>query len=413
MALDLLIRNTSKVVTSRDVGLGAVPRGVVGVTEGRVSFLGDEAALPPGSTGPKTRVIDAGGGFVGPGFVDPHTHLVFAGERAAEFDLRNQGATYVDIGRAGGGIMSTVRATRAASEDELVELALPRLARMLEQGITCVEVKSGYGLTCADELKMLAVVKKLQALQPVTLVPTLMCAHAVPEEHRAHRDRYVDLCVQEIIPAAAAQGVARFCDVFVEDGAFTADEARKIAAAARAHGLAVRLHVDQLSGGSGALLAAELSATSADHLEQVTEEGARALAAAGVSAVLAPVSTLYLHVRPPAPGRLLLKHGVNVALATNLNPGSAMSDSVSLTLGLACLLNGLTAAEAYHGFTRAAGLALGLPEAGMLAVGGPADLVLFRVAGPEQLAYRLAMNEAQVVVKAGQVVVPPLAAGVW
>lgn len=411
MTFDLVIRNTSEVVTASgsftdaaERGLAPIARGAVGVVDGRLAYVGVEEALPADAVGPKTQVIDARGGFVGPGLVDPHTHLVFAGERASELALRCRGASYLEIAQAGGGIMSTVRATRAASEEELVALALPRLRRLLSQGVTTAEVKSGYGLNLDDELKMLRVVRRLNTAQPIELWPTLLCAHAVPEEHQADRARYVALCVDEIIPAVTEAKLARYCDAFVEEGAFTADEAWRILTAAKRMGLVPRLHVDQLSSGQGAELAAELGAATADHLEQVSPQGIAALARAKVSAVLVPTSTLFLRAKPYAPGRALRDAGVNVALATNVNPGSAMTENVSLAMGLACLENGLTAAEAYWGFTRGAALALGLADVGKLQPGGDADLVVYGVPSYQHLPYRLGMNEARVVIKAGKVV---------
>lgn len=408
---DLLVRGTSEVLTLRgnpregaEQALAPLSRGVVGVHGGAIAYLGPESDLPEGAAGERTLVIDAGGGFVGPGFVDPHTHLVFAGERSAEFDLRNRGATYLEIAQAGGGIAATVRATRQASEEELLALALPRLARLLEHGVTCAEVKSGYGLNLPDELKMLRVVRRLAQEQPIQLVPTLLCAHAIPGEHRAHRERYVELCVNELVPAAAEAGLASFCDAFVEQGAFTAAEGRLILEAGRRFGLLPRLHVDQLTASGGAELAAELGAATADHLENVTEAGIAALAKAGVSAVLIPTSTLFLRQRPYAPGRRLWDAGVNVALGTNVNPGSAMSESLPLALSLACLENGLSAAEAYWAATRGAALALRRADLGLLEVGGQADLVVFGCASYRHLPYHLGVNHARVVVRAGRVV---------
>lgn len=409
--LDLLVRNTSEVLTVEgthrqpaEQALTPRPRACVGVRGGRVAWVGQEAELPAGAVGPHTELLNAHGGMVGPGFVDPHTHLIFAGERATEFDLRCQGATYLEIAQAGGGIVSTVRATRAASEDELVRLALPRLQRLLEYGVTTAEVKSGYGLDVESELKMLRVVGRLASLTPVELVPTLLCAHAVPEEYKGRREAYVDLCVHEILPAVAREGLARFCDIFVEQSAFTPDEARRLLTAAKALGLRPRLHGDQLTSGGGAELAAELGAATVDHLEHVSEAGIRALAAADVSAVLVPTSTLFLRVRPYAPGRKLREAGVNVALGTNLNPGSAMTENLPLAMGLACLENGLTAAEVYWATTRGAALALGLPSHGRLAVGDVADLILFSCSSYRHLPYHLGVNHSHTVLKSGRVV---------
>lgn len=410
MRFDLLIHNTSQILTcsgdprgNAEAALARVPQGAVGIEGGKIAWVGPELLVPASAVTPQTELVDAQQGFVGPGFVDPHTHLVFAGDRAQEFARRCAGESYLDIARSGGGIAATVLATRKASEDELVALALPRLARLAEHGVTTVEVKSGYGLDLPNELKMLRVVKRLQALQPLRLVPTLMCAHAFPPEAAANRAGYVRQCGEAILDAVAAEGLARFFDIFVEETAFTPAEARQLAAQAQARGLAVRLHVDQLSIGlGGAELAAELKAVSADHLEQITRGGIDALAEAGTVAVLAPTSSLFARVRPFAPGRALREAGVPVALCTNLNPGSSNSENLPLALGLACLENGLTTAEAYLGFTRSAALALGLDDAGRLAPGLPADLVVFGCPSPDHLPWHLGMNEARLVYRAGR-----------
>ncbi|MDQ3265124.1 MAG: imidazolonepropionase [Myxococcota bacterium] len=410
MAFDRLIRNTSEVLTltgsppDAERALAPILGGVVGIAAGKIAYLGPEEQLPEGAVGPSTEVLDAQGGFVGPGFVDPHTHAVFAGERAHEFELRNRGASYLEIAQAGGGIVSTVQATRAASEEELVALAAPRLRRMLEFGITTAEVKSGYGLHTEAELKMLRAVRRLGETLPISLVPTLLCAHAIPPEYKERRGAYLDLCTEEIIPEAARLGLARFCDIFTEKGAFDVPESRRILQAGLAAGLIPRLHADQLSNLGAVELACELGAASADHLEQVSDAGIAALARAGVSACLVPVSTLFLRVRPFAPGRRLWDAGVTVALGTNVNPGSAMSENLPLTLGLACLENGLTPAEAYWAATRGAARALRLEEAGRLQPGGPADLVIFSCASFRHLPYHLGINHARVVLRGGQVV---------
>ncbi|MFP2900441.1 imidazolonepropionase [Corallococcus sp. 4LFB] len=410
-ALDLWVRNTSEVLTVEgthrepaEAALTPRPGAGIGVKDGRVAYVGPESGLPRGALTDATEVIDAEGGFVGPGFVDPHTHLVFAGERSTEFDLRNQGATYLEIAKAGGGIVNTVSATRAASEEELAALALPRLERLLAQGVTTAEVKSGYGLSLNDELKMLRAVRRLSALSPLELVPTLLCAHAVPAEYKDRRAEYLDLCINEILPAVAREGLARFCDVFTEESAFTVDESRRLLNAGKALGLTPRLHADQLTACGASALAAEVGAASADHLEQVTDEGIRALAAANVTAVLVPTSTLFLRMRPYAPGRKLRDAGVNVALGSNVNPGSSMTENTALVLGLACLENGLSAAEAYWAATRGAAQCLGLQRHGRLSVGDAGDLVVFACRGYRHLPYHLGISHARVVVKGGRVV---------
>lgn len=415
---DLVVRNCAELVTATGTpeqqaedALGVIPRGAVGIRGDRIAWVGAESQLPPGGIGPDTIVIDANGGLVTPGLIDPHTHLVFAGERSHEFDLRNTGATYLEIARAGGGIVSTVKATREASEDQLVELARPRLQRLLEQGVTTCEVKSGYGLDVATELKMLRAVRRLSQSQPVELVPTLLCAHAIPEEFKSSRQGYIDQCINEIIPAVAKEKLAVFCDAFTEESAFTVDETRAILGAAKAHGMRPRIHADQLTSGGGAQLAAELGAACADHLEHVSDEGIAALAKAKVTAVLVPTSTLFLRMRPYAPGRKLRAQGVNVALGTNVNPGSSMTENVGLVLGLACLENGLSAAEALWGVTRGAAIALALESHGRLAAGAPADLVVFGCASFRHLPYHLGVNHARAVVKSGKVVSRPSGLG--
>lgn len=411
---DLLIRNAAEVLTcagspteDAERALALIPNGAVGIAGGQIAWVGPSHAVPPEAMGANTEVLDAGGGIVTPGLVDPHTHLVFGGERAHEFDLRCQGATYLEIAKAGGGIANTVGATRAASEEELVRLALPRLQRLHEQGVTTCEVKSGYGLNVQDELKMLRAVRTLSGMQPVSLLPTLLCAHAFPPELRDRRAEYVDLCVNEILPAAAEEGLAFACDAFCEEGAFTVEETRRMLLAAAKLGLVPRLHADQLTSGGGALLAAEVGASCADHLEQVTDEGIAALAGAKVSAVLVPTSTLFLRMKPYAPGRKLRAAGVNVALGTNVNPGSSMTENVGLVMGLACLENGLTAAEAVWGFTRGAALAMRKDGLGRIAPGDPADLVIFGCETYRHLPYHLGVNHARAVLKAGRVTARP------
>ena len=361
------------------------------------------AELPASAIGPDTVVLDAAGGFVGPGLVDCHTHVVFAGDRSDEFDQRCQGRSYLEIAAAGGGIAKTVSATREASVEQLVALARPRLERLLRQGVTTVEIKSGYGLTDEAERRMLDAIAALARQGPQTIVSTFLGLHAVPKEHADRREAWVDACLS-LLGALAAEGRCDFVDAFVEQTAFTHDEARRLADRARAVGRPLRLHVDQLTANGGAQLAAALGAVTADHLEQISPDGIAALAAAGTIAVLAPTSTLFARARPFAPGRALRDAGVPVALCTNCNPGSSNSENVSLAMGLACLENGLTPAEAFLGFTRVGALALRRPELGRLAVGGPADLVVFGCAHPRTLPYHLGMNEAVRVVKGGRLV---------
>lgn len=407
---DLVIRNASELCTmlDHDAGdaLGSIASGSVACFEGHIVWTGRDADLPSSvKLSSHTRTLDASGCTVTPGLVDCHTHVVFAGDRGDELAERCSGVSFLDIARRGGGILATVRATRTASEDRLVELALPRLARLLEHGITTAEAKSGYGLTASDEIKMLRTIGRLAAAQPIDLVPTLLCAHAVPTEHVPDRSKYVDLCIEEIVPEVARLGLARFCDAFVERGAFTVEECRRILARGKDLGLTPRIHADQISSLGAADLAAELGAASADHLENVSDASIAALAKANVCAVLAPVSTLSLRRAAYAPGRKLWDAGVSVALATNVNPGTAMTENASLTLSLACLCNGLTPAEALWAFTRGGARVLGLDgQVGSLEPGKQADLVIHACESHRHLAYHLAVSHVQTVIKRGRVV---------
>jgi imidazolonepropionase len=407
--IDLLVRNASEVVTcdgplraSAEEALGIRPHTAIGVRDGRVAFIGSEDALPADAMGPTTTVVDAAKGFVGPGFVDCHTHVVFAGSRADEFEQRCQGKSYLEIAAAGGGISSTVRATREATSEALVAVAQQRLRQLLLQGVTTVEIKSGYGLTVESELRLLRIIRSLGAANEQTVVSTFLGLHAVPPEFRNDREAWARTCIDELLPLVKQEQLADFVDAFVEQSAFTHDEARRLGRKAHGLGLPLRLHVDQLTSNGGAQLAAELSATTADHLEQVSEAGIAALAHAGTVAVLAPTSTLFARARPYAPGRALIEAGVPVALCTNCNPGSSNSENVSLAMGLACLENGLTPAEAYLGFTRHGALALRRPDLGRLFEGGPADLVVFNCETYRDLPYHLAMNEVRAVIRAGR-----------
>jgi len=384
---------------------GLVHAGAVAVEDRRIAWVGEDRDLEAAVDLAGARVIDAGGGLVTPGLVDSHTHLVFAGERAGEFALRLSGKSYVDVALSGGGIAATTRATSAARDEALLEGALARARRLLAQGVTTVEVKSGYGLTAASELRLLRVIHELaHALwAEVTIVPTLL-AHAVPPERLDDREAFVGEVCGVLVPAAAKERLAASCDVFAEEGAFTLGEARRILEAARRHGLVPRLHADQLTAGGGARLAAEMGCASADHLELVDEAGIAAMAAAGVVAGLLPLSTLFLRSERRAPARRLIAAGVPIALATNLNPGSAMSENVGLTLSLACLELGLSPAEALVAFTAGGARSLRSPDLGRLAPGCEADLVLWGCGSVEHLAWHMAVNHALAVVKRGRVV---------
>ena len=347
--------------------------------------------------------IDAGGGVALPGFVDCHTHLVFAGWRAGEFSQRIAGASYQQILADGGGILSTVAATRAASEEELTDRAQSRLEGMLRAGTTTVEAKSGYGLSLADEAKILRVARRLDGIGPWDVVPTLLGAHAVPGEFADDRDGYVGL-VEEMIETLADR--AAFVDAFCEVGAFTTRECRRLFEKGREAGLGIKIHADQLSDSGGAALAAELGANSADHLDFVSVEGMAAMAEAGVIAVMLPTVPLYVGARRQAPAARLQSAGVPLALATDFNPGTSPVDSMGVVIALGCLQMRMSPAAALVAATRNAACAVGRGERiGTLEVGKQADIQIYSVEGYAELPYRFGQVEPSVVIKSGRVVV--------
>jgi imidazolonepropionase len=381
---------------------GTIHDGAVGIRGDRIAWVGAARDVPAAGRGAPT--LDAGGRWVTPGLVDCHTHLVYAGNRANEFAARLEGASYADIARAGGGIAATVRATRAASTEELVLQSRPRLARLAAEGVTTVEIKSGYGLDTASERRMLDAARAVAAAVGVDVRTTLLAAHAVPPEFAGRRGDYVDLVCRETIPAAARERFADAVDAFCEEIAFTPEETRRVFAAARAHGLPVKLHADQLSDSGGAALAAEFGALSADHLEYASEAGVAAMARAGTVAVLLPGAYYALRETRPPPIDLFRTRRVPIAVATDCNPGTSPVTSLLLMLNFACTLFRLTPAEALAGATRHAARALGLADRGTLAAGQRADLVLWDVGLPAELAYAIGANPCAGIVRAGAVV---------
>jgi imidazolonepropionase len=368
----------------------------------RIVWLGLERELPEPYRAMEQH--DAQHKLVSPGLVDCHTHLVFGGFREHEFARRIAGESYLDIARSGGGIRETVRATRAASRAELVDKALPVLNEMARLGVTTVEIKSGYGLSYQDELKLLEAVAELSARQALTLVPTLLAAHIVPAEYASDRAGYVRMVIERLIPEVARRQLAAFCDVFVEETAFTLAEARAILEAGLRHGLRPKLHADQLSDGGGAALAAELGAASADHLEHASDAALTRMAEHGVVAVSLPLASLYTFERALT-ARRLLELGVHVAVATDYNPGSAPSYHLPLALLLACTLSRLTPHEALKGATLYAAQALGLAERiGSLEPGKQADFVVHDAPSANHWLYQFRGAPALLTVKRGQIV---------
>lgn len=398
-----VLANIGQLATCRAEGaqdnIHPIPSAAMAWDDSVIQWVGPEKQLPPKYR--EAERLDAGGRLVIPGLVDCHTHLAFAGWRADEFEQRLRGRSYLDIARAGGGILSTVRQTRAATEADLLQRAAGFLREMLALGVTTVECKSGYGLEPDAELKLLRVYRQLAKEQPVRLVPTFLGAHVVPPEFRDNRAGYVDLLADRMIPAVAKEKLAACCDVFVEESAFSVAEARRILRAGQKSGLSARLHADQLTSGGGAELAAELGALSADHLEHVSEAGIRAMATAGVVAVSLPLASLYLG-QPPLPARQLIEAGVAVAVATDFNPGSAPSFHLPLALTLACTLQRMTPAEALKGATVYAARAVGLErEVGSLEAGKAADFALLDAPDVNHWIYHFRPNACVMAVVGG------------
>jgi len=404
MSGTLLVVNCSQLVTlagPRRPRVGAEMRelaivegGALLVRGGRVERVGRREEVEP-LVGADCEVFDAGGRVVTPGFVDAHAHPVFAGDRADEFEQRAAGVSYQEIAAAGGGIRSTVRRTRAATEEELFEAALRRERWFLRTGTTTVETKSGYGLSTEDELKMLRVVRRLNAEGMLNYVPTFLGAHEVPDEYRGRREEYVSLVVNEMIPRVAGEGLAEFCDVFCEERVFTVEDSRRVLEAARAKGLGLRVHADQLTRGGGALLAAELQAKTADHLEHTDAEGIAALRAAGVQPVLLPGSVYALgSARYPA-ARAMIDAGLAVVLATDFNPGSSPTPSMTMILSLASTHMKMTPAEGLTAATVNAAHSLNRgDELGTLEAGRRADFVVQDCADYRELAYFFGVEHA-------------------
>lgn len=442
--VDLIVHSAGQLLTLCGSGprsgaaqseLAIIPDGALAISEGRIVVVGTTSEVRASCQA--SRTLDAVGRAVLPGLIDAHTHPVFAGARQDEFERRIAGATYLEIMAKGGGIMSTVRATRAASVDELAEGARPRLARMLAHGTTTAEAKSGYGLTTASELNTLQTIAQLNATQPVELVPTFLGAHAVPEEYAGRADAYVDLVVNEMLPLVAARGggqgireqgtgnqrarsrnhasritnhvlrstpSALFCDVFCDEGAFDLEQTRRILTAAKALGLGLKVHADEFAHLGAAALAAGLGAMSADHLLRSTPEDMAALAGAGVMAVLLPGTPFGLGQQTYADARAMIAAGLPVALGTDLNPGTCYCESMPFIIALACRFMRMTPAEAVVAATVNAAHAIGRgADLGQLAPGYAADVLILDAADYRDLAYRFGTNPVHTVLKRGRV----------
>ncbi|HEU4662875.1 MAG TPA: imidazolonepropionase [Dokdonella sp.] len=383
---------------------GLVERGALAWKDGAIAFAGAQSDLPGAPEALATRVESAHGALVTPGLVDCHTHLVFGGDRAGEFEQRLEGVSYEAIARAGGGIASSVRATRAADDDALFAQSLPRAKALLADGVTTIEIKSGYGLDLDSELRMLRVARRLGDALGIGVRTTLLSAHALPPEFAGRPDDYIALVCDTILPAAAREGLADAVDAFCEKIGFTPAQTRRVFEAARAHGLRVKLHADQLSDLGGAALAAEFGALSADHLEWTGDDGARAMAAAGTVAVLLPGAYYALRETKLPPIDALRAAGVPLAVATDLNPGTSPLLSLRLAMGMACTLFRLTPEEALRGATVNAARALGLADRGMLARGLRADFVVWDAVRPADLCYWIGGSLARAIHVGGRAI---------
>ncbi len=409
--VDLIIKNAAELLTlsssiREESGLGMIRKGAVAIKEGKIFWIGKTEELPKEfCLNTAGQEIDAAGKVVMPGLIDSHTHLVFAGSREHEFEQRIQGLSYLEIAERGGGILSTVEATRKASFDELYSLGKKRLDRVLSKGVTTIEAKSGYGLSIQDELKILEVMKALQRDHLIDIVSTFLGAHTIPKEFENDRERYVELVTKEMIPRVAQEGLAEFCDVFCEEKAFNLRESRKILETGKKYGLKPKIHADQLSPGGGAELAAEVGAFSADHLEYVSQTGIERMAEKKVTAVLLPGASFSLSMKRYPPAREMIRKGVAVSLATDLNPGSSMTESLSLMMTMGCILFKMIPKEVIQATTIHAASSMGREnEIGSLDVGKKADVLVLDISNYGYLPYHFGVDHVDIVIKKGRVV---------
>ena len=386
--------------------LGLIEEGAVAVSGKKIIMVGKtKEVLAQVKIDKKTKIINAEDKVVLPGFVDCHTHPVFGTTREEEFELRIKGKSYEEIAQAGGGIMSSVRSVRQLSKDELIRLALPRLNRFLSYGTTTIEAKSGYGLSLKDEIKILEVIKKLNQIHPLSLVPTFLGAHEIPDEYREKRQEYIDLLIKQMIPKVAKRKLALFCDVFCEKDVFSIDESQKILETAKSYGLKPKLHADQLISFGGSELAAELKAVSADHLEFISDSGIEKMKQSGTTAVLLPGAVFGLGKDNYPPARKMIDMGLPVALATDFNPGSSFTESMPMILSLACLRMKLTPAEAITAATINSAYAIDKGNSiGSLEQGKKADMVIWGVKNYKEIPYHYGVNLVNKVIKNGEVI---------
>jgi len=398
----LIINVNLATMTDGSKSYSAIESGAIAITNNKIAWLGKMDDLPHYSS-TKIKVIDGDNKWLTPGLIDCHTHLVFGGNRANEFEMRLQGKSYEEIAKAGGGIVSTVTATRNATEEELIEAALPRLTALHQQGVTTVEIKSGYGLDTENEIKMLKVASALAKTLPVTVKRTFLGAHALPIEYKDDANGYIDLVCNEMLPAVAEQQLADAVDVFCEGIGFSIAQTERVFEAAKAYNLPIKVHAEQLSNLGGTELAAKYNALSSDHIEFLDEAGVKAMKAANMTATLLPGAFYFLRETQLPPIELLRKHQVPMAIATDANPGSSPINNIQLMLNMACTLFRLTPVEALAGVTCFGAKALGVDgEKGQLKVGFDADIALWNIQQPAELCYQFGVNPLEQLFVAGK-----------
>lgn len=406
---DLFIKNAKQLLkpvlnSSNKTELQIIKNGLIACVQGKIVLTGSTPKiLNQLKVSDDATIIDAKGKVVAPGFVDPHTHPIFFGTRENEFELRIQGKSYQEIAEAGGGIRYSVRQLRTASKEQLIQHALPYLDRFIQHGTTTIEAKSGYGLSLEDEIKSLEVIQELNRLHPIDLIPTFLGAHEIPDEYRHRRERYIDLIIKEMIPQVAERKLAEFCDIFCEEHVFNLQESEKILTAALDHGLKIKIHADQLTASGGADLAAKLGAISADHLDYITPDAIEKLKSSETIPVLLPGAVFFLGLNRYAPARKMIDAGLPVALATNLNPGSCMTESMPLMMTLGCIYMKMLPDEAWLATTIHAAQAVSRTGTiGSLDQGANADLVIWNIPNYSYLPYHFGVNLVDQVIKNGK-----------
>lgn len=397
----LIINANLATMTDGSNSYGEIKNAALAIGEGKIAWLGEISQLPAYDSN-QVAVIDAKGAWLTPSFIDCHTHIIYGGNRANEFELRLQGASYEQIAKQGGGIVSTVAATRQATEDELFEAALARAKALLQQGVTTLEIKSGYGLDTKTELKMLRVAKRIEQTLPITVSKTFLGAHALPTEYKDNADGYIDLVCNDMLPQVAAEQLADSVDVFCEGIGFSLEQTKRVFDAAKKHGLPIKVHAEQLSDLGGTELAAQYQALSSDHLEYLSETGVKAMRDAGMTAVLLPGAFYFLRETQLPPIELLRQYQVPMAIATDANPGSSPLCNLPLMLNMACTLFRLTPSEALAGVTCHAAKALNKgKQTGQLKIGYNADLALWDIKQPAELSYQFGVNPLIALYKQG------------